>query len=152
MSVTKTHYIKHAIDYDNALSLFLFLKDNIEWEDGIKTRYGECTRKAKPLDHIPPEINTIYQIVAKQLPNIGSVLGIYINYYADGTHYCPMHTHTNTRQLVISLGATRTFKLGQKTYMMGNGDAILFGSSSHGIPKEPHITDGRISIAIFLDK
>src|SRR6185437_2683573 len=52
-------------------------------------------------------------------------------------------------QCVISLGTTRILKVGKKNYQMGNGDIIFFGSSSHGVLKEPGITTGRISIATF---
>jgi len=35
---------------------------------------------------------------------------------------------------------------------MASGDGIIFGTAIHGIPKEPEITEGRISIAIFIRK
>ena len=53
-------------------------------------------------------------------------------------------------QVVISLGATRTLIIGKKTFSLNNGDVIIFGSSTHGVPKEPTITNGRISIATFM--
>jgi hypothetical protein len=42
--------------------------------------------------------------------------------------------------------------VGKKDYSMKSGDAILFGSSIHGIPQNPDIINGRISIAIFIKK
>jgi len=33
---------------------------------------------------------------------------------------------------------------------MGNGDAIIFGSAIHGVPKDSNCKAGRISIAVFM--
>lgn len=75
--------------------------------------------------------------------------GIYLNYYRDGNDWAPSHSHPGETQLIISLGATRSLKIGTKTYEIGNGDVIVFGSSSHSIIQDPSITEGRISIATF---
>jgi hypothetical protein len=34
---------------------------------------------------------------------------------------------------------------------MENGDVAIFGSSTHGVPKNSLITKGRISIAVFMN-
>lgn len=76
--------------------------------------------------------------------------GVYLNYYRNGEMWTPNHSRPGTHQLVISLGATRTLEVTKKKIPMKNGDAILFGSATHGVPKEPEITTGRISIATFM--
>jgi hypothetical protein len=63
--------------------------------------------------------------------------------------YTPNHAHKGTHQLIISLGCPRTLQLGKKEFIMENGDAIIFGGSSHGIPRDNSVT-GRISIATFM--
>lgn len=63
--------------------------------------------------------------------------------------YTPNHTHPGTTQLIISLGCTRILNIGKKSYQMNSGDACIFGSSVHGVPKDDS-KDGRISIAVFM--
>lgn len=78
------------------------------------------------------------------------ILGIYLNYYKDETMYTPSHSH-KTHQLVLSLGETRTLIVGSKQYMMEHNSCILFGKSSHKVPKElEKKKKGRISIATFM--
>jgi hypothetical protein len=77
------------------------------------------------------------------------IQGIYLNYYENGDHHTPNHSHKGTHQLVISLGQTRTLNVGGKDYSMENGDAIIFGGSVHGVPKDNSV-NGRISIATFM--
>jgi hypothetical protein len=84
-----------------------------------------------------------------------TIHGVYLNRYIDGNYWCPNHTHPGTKQIVASFGATRTFNVNKETYKMEDGQAILFGSASHGIPKEEvkkkndEIKTERISIAMF---
>ena len=52
--------------------------------------------------------------------------------------------------MVISLGATRTLNVGKTAYQMHSGDLIMFGSDEHGVPREPQVLEGRISIATFM--
>ena len=75
---------------------------------------------------------------------------IYLNWYKDGTMWSPNHNHQGVHSLVISLGATRNFVLGKKIIEVKNGDAVFFGSAIHGVPKQAEVTEGRISIAVFL--
>ena len=60
--------------------------------------------------------------------------GWMFNYYKNGNH-----THKDTTLLIVV----------NKKIKSGNGDIIVFGSSSHGIEKE-ETERGRISIALFL--
>ena len=78
------------------------------------------------------------------------LVGIYLNYLKDGTHYVPSHSHKGMVQLVISLGADRTLTVGAKDYRLKNGDVIIFGASAHAVPPETNLKDGRISIATFM--
>jgi hypothetical protein len=148
--MVRTHYVPSIIASDQAWALYLFLLENIPWQEGIRTRYGAVTRKAYALNTMIAELEVI-TIIMTTMGIRGTILGIYLNYYENGTQYCPMHRHPGTCQLVISLGATRAFKLGNQIYSMNNGDAIVFGSSLHGVLKDESIMDGRISIAVFID-
>ncbi len=146
----KTVYKKAVLDDDTAKRLYTFLKFNIQWDDGIKSRSG-FTRKAKALNFEEiPEVNSAIMVALLELSKTNySIDGVYLNYYENGQMWTPNHSHKGTHQLVISLGITRTFLLGKTEYVMSNGDAILFGSGIHGVPKSD-TKDGRISIATFM--
>ena len=146
----KTIFKEEVINPDVATNLYNLLKWNIEWQDGVRSRSG-FTRKAKPLYYGQmKEIDDIIDIALISLTDVQyDVEGIYLNYYENGVSWCPSHSHKGTHQLVISLGETRTLKVGTKNYDISNGDAIIFGSSAHGVPKDDTV-NGRISIATFL--
>jgi hypothetical protein len=146
----KTVFKREVIDSDVATNLYNLLKYNIEWEDGIKSKSG-FTRKAKPLYYGQiKEVDDVINIALVSLTDTQYYIeGIYLNYYENGENYTPSHSHKGTHQLVISLGETRILKVGNKNHDMDHGSAIIFGSSSHGVPKDNSI-NGRISIATFM--
>lgn len=89
---------------------------------------------------------------------------VLLNYYRNGKDAIGAHSDAerslgnNPRVLSISLGATRQFILQrrsdkgiQHTLDLHDGQLLIMGNNSqlrylHSIPKEPHITAGRISI------
>jgi quercetin dioxygenase-like cupin family protein len=73
-----------------------------------------------------------------------------LNRYRNGDDFTPSHSHPRQHQIVVSLGASRTLKVGAKNYRLSHGDVILFGSSAHEVPKEPECKSERISIAVFM--
>lgn len=147
-----TQYFPKLLDANMATTAYEYFRDNIQWENGIKSRSG-FTRKAKSLsltDDVMVEEILMTAMNKMQLNQNYALLGVYLNYYQDGNMYTPNHSHKGTHQIVVSLGATRTLTVGAKKYNMANGDVIIFGSSIHGIPKQPEIKEGRISIATFM--
>lgn len=152
MKPLRTQYIKAMIPEAQATTLFEVLRDTIEWEEGIRSKKG-FTRLAKSTNLVEyPEIRELILTSLKKfkLSCNYTIYGVYINYYRDGTMWTPNHTHKGTHQLVLSFGTTRTLNIGKKTFEMENGDAVLFGSSIHGVPKEENVMEGRISIATFM--
>lgn len=150
----QTKFLKNAVEAEKATELYNFLKQNIKWEDGIKSRRSGFTRKAKALRTtdipcIPCIRDVILNTLHKLTNTVYLIQGIYLNYYENGTHHTPNHSHKGSHQLVISLGQTRTLNVGTKDYSMENGDAIIFGGSVHGVPKDNSV-NGRISIATFM--
>ena len=148
----KTVILRDAIEANVATNLYGFLKDNIIWEEGVRSKKG-FTRKAKSI--APGDYPEIDSMVSQLLDVVGGGyvylnLGTYINYYEDGNMWCPNHTHPGTHQIVISLGATRNFVLGKKIIDVNNRDVFFFGSAVHGVPKDPKVKEGRISIAVLL--
>lgn len=135
---------------EQAWNYYYTLLNNFQWTDGIKNTRKACHYKIGTWDLLDELIyNSIKQLYDQSEHEI--ILGIYMNYYRDGNDYTPSHTHPKQKQVIISLGATRILQIGSKEYKMKNGDIACFGSSSHGIAKDPLCKDGRISIAIFLD-
>lgn len=148
-----TQYYSKLIEGDRAMATFEYLKDNMAWIDGVRSRNG-FTRKARPM--VLGEDEVLDKIIVDTISALGmsdvGVHGIYLNYYRNGEDYTPNHSHPGMKQVVISLGATRTLTISNKSYPLNNGDVIIFGSSIHGVPKDPTCTDARISIALFLQK
>ena len=148
----KTRYYKGLIPKEYGDEAYEYLRETIEWEDGVKSKKG-FTRKAKPLMKGQNEIiDGIIEYVEARVDfkvEGGVIWGIYLNYYQNGEDYTPNHRHDSC-QLIISLGGARTLKIGQKEYLMESGDVCIFGKSIHGVPKEPERTEGRISIACFI--
>ena len=147
----KTVFKKGVINVQRATNLYNTLIYDIEWEEGIRSKSG-FTRMAKPLGYGQiPEIDSIINVALSSLTDTQyRIEGIYLNYYENGSSWTPSHTHKGTHQLVVSLGATRTLQINKNNFVMENGDAIIFGSSAHGIHKDPTVTEGRISIATFM--
>ncbi len=156
-----TQYYPSFFDQKKATDTYVYLRDAIPWEQGVKSRKTGFTRLAKPLD--PGDNKVVDDILTEALTKLNlvdkyDILGIYLNYYQDGTHHTPAHSHQGMTQLIVSLGAIRTLRVGNKNYFLGNGDVIIFGSSTHSVPPEPSLlntspqfdTTGRISIATFM--
>lgn len=156
--VQKFYHLKEYINSEMSSRLYEFLKDNIMWGEGVKSRKGH-TRSAAPydldefltiIDDFPEIIGTIAEVIDKYSER-KRCEGLYLNYYKDGSDWTPNHTHPGSTQIVISLGETRTFQYGKQNIPSLNGDVFIFGSGIHGVPKEPDILNGRISIALFMD-
>ena len=157
---TLTKVYPQCVDSDTAWTLYYALQDGIEWSKDIKskgkpTRFGYSLITETYLDNeLHPELRTaldnLISAVLKSLDVPKSRLShSYLNYYENGEDFTPGHSH-NTDQVVISLGASRILKVGSKNYMLNNGDVVIFGTSTHSVPKDKQVTQGRISIAIFL--
>jgi hypothetical protein len=159
MSQTKQkfHHLKEYIDSASCNRLYEFLRDNVKWEEGIMSKKRH-TRSALPydLDDFIEFIDDFLDIIEKVTEVIYAFSqrkfceGLYLNYYKDGNDWTPNHTHPGTTQIIISLGTTRTFQYGKKDIPSQNGDILIFGSGLHGVPKDPDVTNGRISIALFM--
>jgi hypothetical protein len=145
-----TSILPHFINEDECMAMFIYLKENIKWQEGIQTRSGGHTRLAA-MGNEDRNVHHFIQKIKRTLPfGKFQVVGIYLNYQRNGTEYTPTHCHQNGFQQVICLGpAKRKFTIGNKHYIVGNGDVIVFGSDKHGLPKDTKCKEERISIATF---
>ena len=153
MTRCKTIHLNKVFDENVSTWLYNYLKDNVQWVDGVRSRKG-FTRKAFSVDISSDLMKEITQYIFYALKKIATInyviIGVYLNYYENGEMYTPAHRHSDSHQLIISLGATRTLKIGKKEYVTKSGDVTIFGHSTHGVPKEPEVKEGRISIALFM--
>lgn len=147
-------YYPSLLTFDHAIALYEYFKDNIAWEDGIRSRIHGFTRKARPMQlGMDPVLDTTITTVLTMMKiHQAGVYGVYLNYYRNGDDFTPNHSHPGMKQVVISLGASRRLTMGASGYDMRNGDVIVFGSATHGVPKDPQCKEGRISIALFLEQ
>lgn len=153
----KTVHLPGFVEAGLADRLFMHLKENMDWQDGIYSNYKRrVTRKACALSALevmqdeilfPVVLEVLQQFAVpeQQMPDV------YLNYYRNGNDFTPSHTHKDSNQIVISLGCTRTLKIASKNYETAHGDVIFFGSSAHGVPEDDSV-DARISIAMFCLK
>lgn len=148
-----TAVLKSTLDQQACLDTYAWLRDNVQWVDGIRSRSGP-TRKAHSVDWESDVFEVISPLVVSAMFDCGltnvTISDIYINYYRDGDDWTPTHSHKGTTQVIISLGADRVLNIGSKSYILSNGDVAMFGASVHGVPKDLSVVDGRISIAIFI--
>ena len=144
--------VKNYLEASVADNLYAELY-KLPWGPGIKTRFGGETRKAIMVSTTSPLFDFIMQYVEKAIREykIGHVVGFYLNLYENGDMWTPNHVHRGTNQLVLSLGGTRSLKVGDRKYTLENGDCIMFGEHLHGIPKTKKKCAPRISIATFCD-
>lgn len=149
----KTVFVENVIDLDEAAILYYTLIDTVNWTSGIKSRKGFTRMQCAMEFGQYPELD---MIILRALNSVApnqtyAIHGVYLNYYRDGNDWTPNHSHPGTHQMVISLGATRRLDVAKDQYLMTPGSAIIFGSATHGVPKDPTVLEGRISIATFMD-
>ena len=164
MAPFRTVYLPHHVDSEIAKVIYDYALQNISWEESIRSRRRDLTEKERFTrmgaygedDVILSFIASVLSSVLTDVPDPdtipSTVTGVYMNHYRNGHDWCPRHSHPDTVQMIISLGATRTLTVGTKNYKMSDGDVIIFGASLHGIVPEPEVTEGRISIAVFLQR
>jgi hypothetical protein len=155
MSRILTQYFPNLLESESATFIYEYLKNDINWKLSIKGRKG-MTRLSYPADIeddiLAPVITSVLEHISENGKNKFKqvlLLSVYLNYYKNGNMYTPNHSHPGTCQVIISLGAARTLNVAKKSYQINNGNVIIFGSSTHGIPREYEIKRGRISIALF---
>jgi hypothetical protein len=72
-----------------------------------------------------------------------------MNWYPDGFARVSPHRHDNWT-LLLSLGAPRVLSVDRASVLMEDGDIILFGTQSHGVPEMPACTGGRLSLVLMF--
>ena len=152
MSKCKTTFLKRAVDGDITSCAFGLIDSNTTWTEAPRSKLGRTRQGGQVrMDSFIGEfiLNLVMGVMKKMSTQNYIIHGIYLSKYKDGRDWTPNHSHKGTHQLVISLGETRTLFVSKKPYPMEDGDAVLFGSAIHGIPKSDS-SGVRISIATFM--
>lgn len=74
---------------------------------------------------------------------------IFMNFYADGKDKVAAHRH-DFWTCLLSFGSPRILTVDGRPVLLRDGDLIVFGTQSHGVPPMPDISDGRVSLVIFF--
>lgn len=73
-----------------------------------------------------------------------------MNWYPDGFSRVSPHRHDNWT-LLVSLGSPRVLTVDRARVLMEDGDLILFGTQSHGVPEMPKLSGGgRMSLVLMF--
>lgn len=72
-----------------------------------------------------------------------------MNWYPDGLARVSPHRHDNFT-LLLSLGSPRVLTVDRANVLMEDGDIILFGTQSHGVPEMPSCAGGRLSLVLMF--
>ena len=106
---------------DEAWMYYYTLLHEFQWTDGIKNTRKACHYEMGTWDLLDKLIiQSIKNLYDKSETEF--ILGVYMNFYRDGNDHAPAHSHPKQKQVIISLGATRTLQIGTKHYNMKNGD------------------------------
>lgn len=72
-----------------------------------------------------------------------------MNWYPDALSRVSPHRHDNWT-LLLSLGAPRVLTVDRARVLMEDGDIVLFGTQSHGVPEMPSCQGGRLSLVFMF--
>merc|ERR1711988_1028069 len=105
------------------------------WEPGICPRFDELIKDMVEDFRLPDPIVERYTVK--------------MNWYPDGLARVSPHRHDNWT-LLLSLGCPRVLTVDKASVLMEDGDIILFGTQSHGVPEMPSCTGGRLSVVLMF--
>lgn len=149
-------FIEGCIDEEVSNSMLTYFINNIDWGEGIKTRYGNFTRYQAHINECSEDItDSILELIRQCFNEQGidlntiDIVSIYLNYYRDGNDYCPKHRHEGTNQMLLTLGSSRNLYIDNTKFTLSNGSVIFFGNEYHEVKKEKRCGGPRISIVVF---
>jgi hypothetical protein len=144
--------------------VFENFKNSVDWVNYTVGRGGRsCTRKIQQwsyplsaISYIPKKYEFLESIVLEMMGLIVSLcpedenvipIQMFLCYYQDGNNNCPMHRH-GCRQITVSIGSDRLFKINTKTYNLKCGNFVVLHKQLHGVPKQIDVGE-RLSLNLF---
>jgi hypothetical protein len=101
---------------------------------------------------VSPQLDKLVQDIVKDFCLPDPVIERYtvkMNWYPDGLARVSPHRHDNWT-LLLSLGSPRVLTVDRANVLMEDGDVILFGTQSHGVPEMPSCSGGRLSLVLMF--
>uniref|UniRef100_A0A7S0FA49 Uncharacterized protein n=1 Tax=Pyrodinium bahamense TaxID=73915 RepID=A0A7S0FA49_9DINO len=74
---------------------------------------------------------------------------VFLNRYETGNATCPVHRH-DFWTAMVSFGADRVACIEERPMLLRNGDLLVFGTQSHGLPAMPDVGGRRVSVVVFF--
>jgi hypothetical protein len=105
------------------------------WKPGLCPRFDELSQDMVEDFCLPDPVVERYTVK--------------MNWYPDGLSRVSPHRHDNWT-LLLSLGSPRVLTVDRANVLMEDGDVILFGTQSHGVPEMPSCTGGRLSVVLMF--
>ncbi|CAE8628403.1 unnamed protein product [Polarella glacialis] len=107
---------------------------------------GEC----HALDDLVMKVVDDFNLPDPQAPYGGTArYTIKMNWYPDGMAQVTDHRH-DIWTILVSLGSPRVLNVDHARVLMGDGDAILFGTQKHGVPVASPAQGGRLSLVFMF--
>src|SRR5579872_2316870 len=96
--ISTKHYAG-IVDSQTAIEVYNYLRDNIEWEDGSRSKKG-YTRKIRLISLGDDSIvdTVIENVMIRLCIDKSKIKSLYLDYYRNSNDWCPNRTHKNTKQ------------------------------------------------------
>lgn len=156
MSKVNTQHLQGIFPPDYSQLVYEYLLGGVKWHENVPSKdiyHTHLVATQDPNDADPFLLDIIQFVYDTLKITHYSMKGIYLNYYASGQegdqNLEQSHSPKSGLQVIISLGVTRTLRIGEKDYLLESGDVIVFDSSTYSVPIQPEIKEGRILISTF---
>jgi len=139
--------LRKAIDWEPAmLRKFNPVTKEVTWHD--MSSHGRMVFSFDSLRTGIQPLDNILESVQASLEITDPAPRVHLNKYSSGRAKIGEHEH-DFWSAILSFGASRVMFVEKQPVVLHDGDLLVFGTHRHGIPKQPIIREGRISVAIF---
>lgn len=141
---------ENKIDSETCDLLMESLIKDVPWTCGILNKNGGISRLQCNLEMCDEETQeNVIDALIEFMTGEEHILSVYLNYYRDGSDYCPKHNHPGTKQMILSLGSSRQLNISDKKFILKSGTVIKFTDEYHWMYSQKHVFGSRISIVVF---
>jgi len=143
--------------------LYNILRREIDWQPAMMRKFNRVTkevtyhdmqaqgRMVSGFDSLRSGIqrlDSILESVQASLEIEDPTARLMLNKYSSGRAKIGEHEHAFW-SAILSFGASRVMFIENQPVVLHDGDLLVLGTHRHGIPKQPKIQQGRISVGIF---
>ena len=162
---TPYSYIQKFIPTELSSRMLLLLRDDMIWTPYVMSPKSRlcATWKIHHTNHTQKEIDILLEGLLVQIQQTFKTIirGVFLNWYKDGSDYCPYHSDNyNSDVYTISLGQSRDLLIKRngpgkaEKFTLNSGDLYYMSNAiqlthKHSIPSRKKVTNERISIVFF---